>query len=266
MNYFATRLSAFLLCFSSIILLHAMEEQNPIVPTKPVIKGFIYPQMLTYHAQAYHDQWNSVSNVYSHAFIPVVDVNVLYADEGYPVEFDWTQGTPKVIYTYEKWNWKHPDNKKFPQYVPLTLFYNKQEGDILSLRIHGYEARLTCTSQLPIAIFKDQPEDTGGIGYACTYNKDRVAADKNFTARLNSLIENFTNKIFQINHKDYDQTIVQFCIEHKIIEPKDGSDINYTHGENGFKDLKTSMILLIMEQIEQKNQIAPILLLLLIKK
>ena len=197
MNYFATRLSAFLLCFSSIILLHAMEEQNSIVPTKPVIKGFIYPQMLTYHAQTYHDQWNSVSNVYSNAFIPVVQVSVFYADEAYPVEFDWTGGTPKVIRTYERWNWEHPDDKNFPQYVPLTLFYNKQEGDVLSLCIHGYEARLTCTSQVPIAMFKNQPEGAGGIWYS--YDKNLVDADKNFTARFNSLIANFTNKIFKIN-------------------------------------------------------------------
>ena len=108
-------------------------------------------------------------------------------------------------------------------------------------------------------MFKNQPEGAGGIWYS--YDKNLVDADKNFTARFNSLIANFTNKIFKINHQGYDQTIVQFCIEHKIIEPKDGSDTNYTHGENGFKDLKASMILLIMKHLEQKKQIAPMFLL-----
>src|SRR5436190_10022052 len=184
MNNFTTQLFYFLLSSSCIFFLHAMEIQ------KPIIEGFIYPKgPLGYQTQEYHNNFHSITNIYSTIFTPIIEINVFYVDkEGYPVEFDWTKGTPSKISKYENWN-KSSDNKKFPQYAPITLFYNKQEGDILSLSVYGYEAHLTCTSQLPLIYFK-QPE---GQGLLYIYDKTRTTAENNFNTLFNFHINNFKN-------------------------------------------------------------------------
>jgi len=244
MNYRTTLLLPFL-CLSSIFFLHAMEKQSP----KPIIEGFIIPIDLTYHWQEYHDDLHTISNMYSNISIPVVQVAVFYQNSGFINSYiaDWTQKTPNIIYNYEKCS------KEFPQYVPLTLFYNKQEGDVLSLKIHGYEARLTCIGR---TVFPPNcPENYD------TYNKNEVITENKFEVRLNELIANFQAKIFNTKKSSYNPCIAQFCIDHKILEPKDGSDVAYVHGKNGFKDMQTSMVSL----IQGKANLSTILLLLYIK-
>src|SRR5438552_17092269 len=144
MNYFATL--AFLLCFSSSIFLHAAQQEIQ----KPIIEGFIYPRALhRYETSQYHKNLFDISEIYSTVFIPVIEVNVFYANETTsPVECDWTVIAPKAIADYEH-STIESCNKLFPKYLPITLFYNKEEGDELVLNMHGYETHFICTGQLP---------------------------------------------------------------------------------------------------------------------
>jgi hypothetical protein len=249
MNYFATR--AFLLCFSSSIFLHAAQQEIQ----KPIIKGFIYPQALhRYETSQYHKNLCDISEIYSTVFIPVIQVNAFYANETTsPVEYDWTIITPKAIADYEH-SIIENCNKVFPKYLPITLFYNKEEGDELLLNMHGYETHLICTRQLPqrYKLFGE------GFLYTSSYNKTHATTTQNFSTHLNICMQSFQQTTFQIDDPIQNKDLVQFFIKNEVIEPIEESSNVYKHGKNGFKNLEICVLSLIHEKINM-----PMMLLLL---
>jgi len=293
MNFFTTRLCSFLLCSSYIFFLHAMEIQKL---QKPIIKAFISPIDCPHYApQAYHDHLNKIG-FNSFRFIPVIKVNVRFAAQSSnSIEYEWTNVEHTHITLFEKEhcyytkqklqnapNFENNSNQQkfFPAAVPITLFHNKKEGDIVSLQIHGYPAELICTYKVPTYDFQ--------------YEKDKIKDEDNFNTIFKKTIKDFSirteytlvceyytkkHKIFFDNYLNFTEEDKKYFYDNQILEiikiiGKSGAvyeidenkkypgqtSITYKHGNNCFKSMEQLIAKTLFYKISQKASFGSILL------
>ena len=143
---------------------------------KPTLDANIYlDDRICYALQEYHDKLKQIGNFCSTVHVPLIHVSVIIERPGH--NYYWKNYEHPQITEYEARTNQHPEEaeinpKLFPAFIPITCFKDAQSGTILSLVIHGYKTKLTCSVTKYIRPSALTPEDL-------------------FVSGLNTMMQNF---------------------------------------------------------------------------